>query len=440
MKDKVKVRTDSLLFIKSDHIYIPVGFYHFLKITCDELLIPCQIELNYPPLKVDDSILYSSDLDDQLHPLREKFLKRAILGVTKGTGGILTAPPAFGKTYLLCTLSQVFPEAKIDIISSRRDVIFTAKKYFQEHGIKVGIVTSGHRKFERITLYTINSIHHCPFVADLVILDEAHELVTDRIFMMLMNYKNSRILALTATPNTRYDNRHKRLEALAGPLLFWIGYQDTVQSGLNVPIVVFWHEVKEGYVPIWSNAVSRKRYGLWHNDHFNKKVAEIAKKYFDEKKQVLILVDKKEHAKKLSEFLPEFVVCYGTGKRSQNLPTISKSKRDEIRTKFEKREILGVIATKIWSTGVSFNDLEVLIRADCTGSHTESIQIPGRVSRIAEISNKQFGIVVDFIPTFDERLRKQALRRRSYYRKYGYYQILPDGQILKPEIPGLSGT
>ena len=427
IRDKVKVTHQLLCIIKNDLFLLPVGFYSFVKQLCNKLQIPASFDLNYPPIKTNLSVLEN----ENLRPYQKEFIQKIIDGITQGTGGILSAPPAFGKSYILRLLVDIFPESVIDIVSRRRDVIGTIRKYLEQDNIAYGLVTTGSRTYGRITLYTAQSLNHSPFNADIVILDEAHELVTDAIFKKLFSYKDARMIALTATPDTRYDNRHRRLEALAGPILFSVDYKTTVNLGLNKPVVVFWYEIEEGYVPEGATTILRKRMGIWYNKYLNQKVAEIAKKYYEQGKQVLVLVDALAHAKNIAQLLPEFVVCYGSG-RKKGFGNLSRGQREKIRKAFEKREIMGVIATKIWSVGVSFNDLEVLIRADGTGSHTESIQIPGRVSRIPELSSKEYGIVVDFDPTFDVRLHAQALRRQRYYRKYGWIQILPTGEIIKP--------
>jgi superfamily II DNA or RNA helicase len=432
VKDKIKVKEERLYAIIQDKLFLPIGFYSFLKETCAKLNIPISIDLNLPALKYDLSVLER----EKLRPYQRQFTLKAVDALVNGTGGLLVAPPAFGKSYILRLLVEIFPEAKIDIISRRRDVILTVQKYLNSANIPTGLVTAGSRTYDRITLYTAQSLNHSSFDADIVILDEAHELVTDLVFKKLFLYKNARILCLTATPDTRYDNRHKRLEALAGPLLFKVDYRTTVDLGLNSPVVVIWHEIDEGYVPEGASSILRKKVGIWYNRHFNEVVASIARKYYDQGKQVLVLVDTLAHVKKLAELLPEFTVCYGSGKKDLRLGTMTKRKRESLKRAFENRELMGVIATKIWSVGVSFNDLEVLIRADGTGSHTESIQIPGRVSRLPELSSKEYGIVVDFMFTFDSRLQRQALQRQKYYQRYGWTQILPDGTLLEPGSSG----
>lgn len=296
-------------------------------------------------------------------------------------------------------------------------------------------MTTGSRHYDRVTLYTVKSLRHSSFDADLVILDEAHELVTDQNFQLLLNYRDARFIALTATPDTRYDNKHERLKALVGPVLFQISYKRTLQAGLNVPVVVRWYAATEGYVPEDCKISEIKKFGLWRNERFNRLVAQVARKYLDEGKQVLILVDTAEHAENLSkqQLLSDFEVIIASRSKNASLDPCTRKERERVRKAFERREIMGVIATKIWSTGVSFNDLEVLVRADCTASHTESIQIPGRVSRVPELTDKEYGIVVDFAPVFNAWLERSARKRMKYYKEYGWSQILPDGRIIKPE-------
>ena len=88
-----------------------------------------------------------------------------------------------------------------------------------------------------------------------------------------------------------------------------------------------------------------------------------------------------------------------------------------------------VIATTVWNVGVSFNALEVLIRADGGGSPINDIQIPGRVSRISE--GKTHGIVHDYLDQFNSSFRSRAKKRSSTYAKNSWEQVMPQRSVLE---------
>jgi hypothetical protein len=84
---------------------------------------------------------------------------------------------------------------------------------------------------------------------------------------------------------------------------------------------------------------------------------------------------------------------------------------------------MGAIATPVWATGVSFDGLQVLVRADGGGSETNNHQWPGRVARIDPQTNKSYGILVDFIDRFDRWAYGRSLLRRKTYKKNGWVQL-----------------
>ena len=95
---------------------------------------------------------------------------------------------------------------------------------------------------------------------------------------------------------------------------------------------------------------------------------------------------------------------------------ISKKEVEAIRKKFTLGTVRRVIATGIWSTGVDFPQLSVIIRADGGASAIKDIQMPGRVCRIS--AGKDKGILVDIADTFDVWTSRRANTRfKSYEEK-----------------------
>ncbi len=76
--------------------------------------------------------------------------------------------------------------------------------------------------------------------------------------------------------------------------------------------------------------------------------------------------------------------------------------------------------------GVSFNQLQVLIRGDAGGSAVGDIQIPGRVSRIDPGTGKEVGIVHDYMDQFNSGYRRRASGREKSYDKQGWKQTFPN--------------
>jgi hypothetical protein len=166
---------------------------------------------------------------------------------------------------------------------------------------------------------------------------------------------------------------------------------------------------------------------------------------------VLILVDTVDHALRLRKFLPEFFLCYNEqslrdpnkrrfyarlGLMEMDEPIVSASMREELRQKFKNRELMGVIATSVWARGVSFDSLEILIRADGGASDTRNIQLPGRVGRIDPVTKKAVGLLIDCYDAFDDNTRDRSDGRRRSYGKRGWTQYMENGKVWEPRSRG----
>ena len=369
-------------------------------------------------------------------PLQEECIRAVNTAVSNGLGGVVVAPPAFGKSYITAMLTALYKDAKIDVVSRRRDIVMSIYSAIRRITPNVGLITTGSKEEgKRITVYTAGSLNHSRFAADFVILDEVHELVTDRFYRILNNYGCPK-LGMTATVDTRYDNMHKRIEGLCGPVLYKVNYEDAKNVSIVVPIAVVWYPVNEPKVTYF-DAITRKRNGVWRNKSRNQIVADVAREHYNSGRQVLILTETIEHALNLKALLPEFEVCYSNSRSEGAYPSessytpISSKQREELRQKFLKREIMGVIATGVWAVGVSFDDLEVLIRAEGSGSKTAATQVPGRVSRIGLGIEKPFGLVIDFTDSFEPVLANKASSRFKCYERHGWLQLDKDGKVLQ---------
>ncbi len=95
-------------------------------------------------------------------------------------------------------------------------------------------------------------------------------------------------------------------------------------------------------------------------------------------------------------------------------------RREAMRRAFEEHRLRKVIATDVWSTGVSFEQLAVLIRADARSSEIMDDQAPGRVVRIHE--GKQEGLIYDCWDMFDANFKRKSQERWRRYAAKGWTQ------------------
>ena len=225
-------------------------------------------------------------------------------------------------------------------------------------------------------------------------------------------YTMSRNYGLTATPEGRADGSDAKLEYLFGPKIFEMEWAEATALGLVVPIQVIWLPVQGASPCAGMEGVPKKRHGIWRNAVY------------------------------LWQELPEYERCYASieaddidryqrdGMLPENYEAVTPDRREELRRGFEDKTYKKVIATDVWSTGVSFEQLAVLVRADARGSEILDTQAPGRVARIHEESGKQKGIVVDCMDNFDRTLKNKSQKRYRNYAKKGWEQIKLSAQEI----------
>jgi len=333
----------------------------------------------------------------------------------------------------------LFPEAKIHVVTKSVDVAERIVRSLKRFLPKVGTVGDGRKQWERVTVITAGSLEHSDGDADFLFADEVHQLATVNFSTTIAaRYRHSRNFGLSATPYARMDGAHAVLEPLFGPMVFDLPYQEAVDLGLVVPIRVRWLPIRLARNPVESvkNPVSRKKYGIWTNQDRNRMIAAAVSDY-PEDYQILILVETIEHAVNLGACLPDFTLVYSTMypsdcaayKRKGLLPPAYKPLTDvdkcRLRDQFEAGTLKRVIATDVWSTGVDFEQLNVLVRADARASDIVDVQGPGRVSRMytsPEGVRKEYGEVIDCIDNFDANFYRRSEGRRKSYKLLGWEQ------------------
>lgn len=369
--------------------------------------------------------------------------QEALQAILDNFGGLIEAPPGFGKSFLLRALALLLPRIKIAIVTKQAANVEGLVKDISQ-SVMCGQQGIGEHTRHRVTVYSADSMHYYDASADLMIGDEAHQLLATQYTEQIAQLFECRRIALTATPKGRGDNSDLRMEAIFGPHIFKMTWQEAVARGLIVNLHVQWHSVvmAENPCAAYHDPMSRARYGIWQNQVRNQIIADVANAHADE--QVLILVEKVEHAVYLGHLLPDYTLVYRTMKsealldyQNQGLlpfdyvpPTAADLRH--YRDEFVAQRLRKVIATDVWSTGVSFDHLRVLIRADATANEIRDTQLPGRTSRIDGVKTE--GVLHDFLDQFDGTYRGRAKFRGKNYKAKDWRQSFPPG-LYRP--PGL---
>lgn len=361
--------------------------------------------------------------------------------IVKADFGIVDALTGFGKGVVIEKVIQLYPEQKHAVVTKSKSVCNQLYERLKKVFPKAGCWNSSKHVEGNPMVCTCGSLGGLTLEDfDVVQLDEVHELLIPTFLEYYPGFSECKLISYSASPDQRMDNSALAMEAYFGNKICKIDYQDGVDLGLVVPIEVW--KVDWGCTPVdvirgFKSDVRRARLGYWGNLARNNAIArvvyeEVPKRLSDKDPQILILVDKIEHVLELHKHLPDFKCVYGemdndTAKAFQQAKLlegdpVSRKDVENIRKQFSAGTLKRAIATGIWSTGVDFPQLSVIIRADGGASPIKDIQMPGRVCRIADGKSK--GILIDFADNYDVwAARRSRTRFESYEEKQ--WEVIP---------------
>lgn len=361
----------------------------------------------------------------------------AIAAIITSDCGIIEAPTGAGKSFVIRVLCRIWSKAKIIICSPFTSLLHQAKEELKKvlADSELGMVGDGYKELDRrVTLTTDRSLINCDLEGcRIFIFDEVHRAASPVNAQIIASIRNARMLGFSASPYGRSDKADLETEALFGPRICKISYQDVQSEGSIVPIKVLTYSCERLPTVDIENINALERHGLWRNTKRNQLIAkavEDIKRRSGDDAQIMISVKTIEHAVYLRKWLPDFTLVYASmnperrrrwiknGLLSENHEPLDSEKREELRSQFSSGKLRRVIATGTWSTGVDFPHLNALIRADGQAGTIPNTQIPGRVTRAS--AGKCEGYVVDFDDSFNGTLNRRSLKRLALYKKKGW--------------------
>lgn len=374
--------------------------------------------------------------------------------------GVIETTTAWGKSHLIGIICKAFPTLRILVVTGSTTVVSTLYEYLckQVPG-EVGIIKGGKNTAigKRVVVSTLKSMVKIPREEpELVLVDECHDIGATQSANDLMQFCFARRFGFSASP-FRNDGSQLVMESLFGPTILKMTYQEAVDAGMVTPMKYLMLPCKGG-PPMTHELpdVVLKRYSYWLNKYRNRIVqgfVQDVREVF--KGQILIMVDKLEHAIALHQLLPWFKVAYyGSMNMEQlrdkfpkdkypnldlNQYKLSQKGLDIMRAAFAKGTLRYIIATGVFRQGVNFVHLRMLIRMDGTTSPIAGIQIPGRLSRLD--AGKECAYLIDFDDQFSVWAKSRSDKREELYRKQQWtkvtrQEVLDDLRRLPAEDSG----
>jgi superfamily II DNA or RNA helicase len=270
--------------------------------------------------------------------------------------------------------------------------------------------------------------------ADCVVVDECHWAGAPAVMAVLKSARaDARMYGFTATP-IREDGID--IAEIIGPVLYTVGRQEIQNEGGVLPAVVRvisvgakdeldelvaalaetyytnglrWCDSKNGTDEQWKRCQYRAavNIGVKENEQRDSKIVGLCFLHRLEDDSVLVLVDSKEHGRRLEKRIPESrFVCSGSAGR---VKTIQAFKDGAIRC---------LICTSLADEGLDVPVANVLIMAGAGKAFGKVIQRTGRVLR--PHPGKDRGVIYDFHDLGHGMLNAQHWRRRKIYKASGY--------------------
>jgi len=417
----------NLYAMQDGWMYFPCGLLErCLKVLAKAGFKPEYSDLRSTKLPIPDASKLIGLRPGQLEVINE---------IVKADFGIVDALTGFGKGVIIEKIIELYPKQQHAVVTKSKTICNQLYQRLKTCFPKAGVWNSDHHIKGNPMICTSGSLGGLELDKfNVVQLDEVHELLIPSFLEYYPAFGECKLISYSASPDQRLDNTALAIEAYFGNKICKVDYQDGVDLGLVVPIEVW--KVDWGCTPVdairnFKSDVKRMRLGYWSNFARNTAISRVVyetipQRLTEKDPQILILVDKIEHALELKKLMPDFEAVYGSMdnetaeyfKKRKLLEgdPLTKKQVEEIRKKFSSGQLKRAIATGIWSTGVDFPQLSVIIRADGGASTIKDIQMPGRVCRISSGKNK--GILIDFADTFDLwTARRSKTRFQNYENK-----------------------
>ena len=396
------------------------------------------------------------DLDDldynRLEGIRLRDKQDVMLSaVLSSWNGIVKAPPAMGKSFIIELLCKLYlGKVKVLVATTRltvvKELFARIKARCPDAHVRRCDGSHSFREDADVCVCSAQSLDKVPGDwPGIVLFDEVHAAPAPSIFLGLTGF-SCRMFGFSATPKGRSDGGNKITEAMFGQDIVHFTYQEALDVNTVVPIEVRMVKLAGADLSYPSPSLLSQM-GVWRNVHRNLRIRDAARELQRlGHKKILIIVETAEHAYMIRKYLPEFVILHGpmdpdrvTELRKNCVMSDTDDpapKADKIVADFRSGESPYVIATFVLREGVSFPDLDALIRADGQCGQIPCVQIGGRTGRLFE--GKKQGVVVDFIDGFGKDLYGRSMGRIRQYQKEGWsvyeWNLPKTGTVVSPAV------
>lgn len=447
MSSKFKGWDGRIKLLKRDRV--PTGLFLATRKEIQEKLgVRFRIEENFCYPDFRKKIQFKSD---KAHDYQNQCLQK-MLKYSRSGGGLILSATGSGKTR---TAGLYFAQLKGYglFVVDQLDLLEQAKKEIQSFlGEKVGYVGKSIFKPRRITVATVQTLHlhrkdprFQPWLQKIQasIIDEIHVQLNRSNFDVVADIRPLAVFGLTATLQLKKKPIRLKAWSLCGPVIFEFPLKEGQKRGIlsqGIAARVL-YENPDPYSPTGSKNGSaygeakrgssqlkrekflfrphRNRYTYQYNEQIvdnverNAIISNLARRFWKKNKHVIILVERIQHLKNLSQRLkdiPHKLVWGG----------VDVSDRQKYVRKMESSTLRLIIANKVFKKGVNIKRVDVIIDAAAGKSQDDAVQKFGRGIRkhdqkagLIYIDIADHDPEADWIKKENKRIRKLNLIRKK---------------------------
>jgi DNA repair protein RadD len=358
------------------------------------------------------------------------YQQQAVDAMVKHKRAICVAPAGSGKTIIAAECVGIFVD-RHDHDHAEPNIMWLAHTKEQ--------VEQGLAAMDAICPHTPVA-YHCYAAepdtsnVDILIVDECHWAGCDQVRKLIDALPPFAVVyGFTATPDRTddaditeiigpiaYTVERAEIQAVGGVLpaevrVVEFGERDSMEGPVDSLACGYytnklqWVDRKNGSEEQWKRCQYRAAVmiGVRENRNRDTQIAILAAVHACRDDSVIVLVDTKEHGKRLEALIDGAVfVASGTAGRSRKLDA------------FKAGEVRCVVCTSLLEEGFDSPIASVLILAGTGKSARKAIQTTGRVLR--PYDGKSQGIIYDFCDLGHGMLTAQHWQRRKVYRELGY--------------------
>ena len=396
--------------------------------------------VKYPKLHIKLRGTQEEAVEDFLHYVEKEQDER----------GVIILPTGKGKSVLGIYLARKFAQKALIVVQKDDLVDGWTKDAKFVLGIKpkeVGLIKEGDFRIgKHLTVTTIQTLSKLPAneirklhnIFGMVIVDEFHHSVA-RIYSLLEYFPARFKIGLTATA-MRNDGLVKVLNLLFGQVAY--EYKDVATDEDILPVsvkirntsVVFepervykYNKRKKRPEPV-KIPISDVRKAISFDEGFNSQLVNDIVTEYNKKKSCIVFTHEKEHCRIIQEKLLERGI---PERRTQLYYGDSKEKKDVMKTRAEKREVLITIATfAIATEGTNVKAWERAFLASTVANEKDTVQAIGRIRRTDK--GKADCIVYDYRFPSVIMAKNHGKVRDKVYKERGY---ATEGKEVKKRKP-----